>query len=322
MKICKFRFILALAGFAASVLVSGMSLAQTKMVIGLPVSTYGPFVPVYAARDLGMFAKNGVNAEITAFRGGMVAQEALAAGAVDMIDNSPVGAALGIKKGIKQKIVASSVVTLKGWYIMVLEDSPIKTLKDLEGKNVAITAAGGLTEFYLLWATQHAGIQHVNAVPVGGAGLVPALKAKQVDAAVMHAPLGVALMQEKQGRSIFDIDKEVPPNTPDVWVAKQELIDKDPKSIEAVLLSIYQAVDYMKTHEAESIALLKKYSGESSDKIVAWQQDEMLPTLPTSAKIDKKAVENSLALAKLAGIADLPAVEEIVTDRFASVGTH
>ena len=268
------------------------------------------------------FGKNGVNAEITAFRGGMVAEEALAAGAVDMIDNSPVGAALGIKKGLKQKIVASSVLTLKGWYIMVLEDSPIKTLKDLEGKNVAITAAGGLTEFYLLWATQHAGIQHANAVPVGGAGLVPALKAKQVDAAVVHAPLGVALMQEKQGRSIFDIDKEVPPNTPDVWVAKQELIDKDPKSIEAVLLSIYQAVDYMKTHEAESITLLKKYSGESSDKIIAWQQDEMLPTLPTSAKIDKKAVENSLALAKLAGIADLPAVDEIVTDRFASVGTH
>ena len=48
---------------------------------------------------------------------------------------------------------------------------------------MAITAAGGLTEFYLLWATQHAGISHVNAVRVGGAGLVPALKAKQVDAA-------------------------------------------------------------------------------------------------------------------------------------------
>ena len=186
MKINKFRFILALAGFASSVLASGTSFAQTKMVIGLPVSTYGPFVPVYAARDLGIFGKNGVNAEITAFRGGMVAQEGLAAGAVDMIDNSPVGAALGIKKGIKEKIVASSVLTLKGWYIMVLEDSPIKTIKDLEGKNVAITAAGGLTEFYLLWATQHAGIQHVNAVPVGGAGLLPALKAKQVDA-VGHA---------------------------------------------------------------------------------------------------------------------------------------
>lgn len=321
MQIHQFRLILALAGAACGILFSGPSIAQTKIVIGLPVSTYGPFVPVYAARDLGIFAKNGVNVEITAFRGGMVAEEALAAGSVDIIDNAPAGAALGVKKGVKQKIVAASVLTLKGWHIMVLNNSPIKTVKDLADKNVAITAAGGLTDFYLLWATQHAGV-HAKGIPVGGGGLVPALKSKQVDAAVMHLPLGVALMMQGQGRSIFDIEKEVPANTPDVWIAKQELIDKDPKAITAVLTAIYQAVDYMRAHRAESLDLLKKYSGESEDKIVAWEQDEMLPTLPTSAKIDRKTIENSFALAKLAGITDLPTLDEVYTDRFSSTTSH
>jgi NitT/TauT family transport system substrate-binding protein len=318
-RLCESRHVLALIGFACSFLAAGTSFAETKIVIGLPVSTYAPFVPVYAARDLGIFAKNGVNAEITAFRSGTVALEALAAGSVDMIDNSPVGVARGVQKGVKLKIVAASVLTLKGWHIMVPTDSPIKSVKDLEGKKVAITAAGGLTDFYLLWAAQNAGVKNVKAIPVGGAGLVPALKTKQTDAVVMHAPLGVALMMEKQGRSIFDIDKGVPPNAPDVWAARQDLIDKNPKVIEAALKSIYQAVEYMKSHKTESMALFKKYSGESDDKIIVWDQEEMLPTLPTSAQISKKTIENALALGKIGGLTDLPSADEVYTDRFASV---
>jgi NitT/TauT family transport system substrate-binding protein len=319
MQIFRIRSILAVAGFACAALIANVSVAETKIVIGLPVSTYAPFVPIYAARDLGIFTKNGIKAEITAFRSGTVAQEALAAGSVDMIDNSPIGAARGIQKGVKEKIVAASVLTLKGWHIMVLPDSPIKSVKDLEGKKIAITAAGGLTDFFRLWAMQHYGVKHIDVVPVGGAGLVPALKAKQADAAVMHAPLGVALMMEKQGRSIFDIDKEVPRNAPDVWVATQELIDKNPKAIEAVLKSIYQAVNYMKAHREESMALFRKYSGEKDDRIIAWDQDELLPTLPTSAKITKQEIEAALELGKLGGISGLPPVEEIFTDQFASV---
>lgn len=321
MQLRQFQLILALAGVACGILISGTSISQTKLVIGLPVSTYGPFVPVYAARDLGIFAKNGVNVEISAFRGGAVAEEALTAGSVDFIDNAPFSVALAVKKGSKQKIVAASVLTLKGWDIMVLSDSPIKTVKDLAGKNVAITAAGGLTDFYLKYATQQAGVQ-ANAIPVGGATLVPALKTKQVDAAVMHAPLPIALMLDKEGRSIFDIETGVLPNTPDVWVAKPELIDKNPKAIIAILKSIYQAVDYMKAHRAEGLTFFKKYSGESDDKVVAWQQDVMLPTLPTSAKVDKKMLENSLELGKMGGLTGLPSVDEIYTDKFASVTSH
>jgi NitT/TauT family transport system substrate-binding protein len=291
--------------------------AQTKIVIGLPVSTYGPFVPVYAARDLGIFAKNGANVEITAFRGGAVAQEALTAGSVDLIDNAPFNAALAVQKGVNQKIIATSVLTLKGWHIMVLPTSPIKTTKDLVGKNVAVTAAGGLTDFYLKYAAQQAGVA-VNAIPVGGASLVPALKGKQVDASTMHAPLPIALMLNNEGRSIYDIEKGVPPNTPDVWVAKQELIDKNPEAIAAVLKSIYQAVNYMKAHREEGLTFFKKYSGESDDKVVAWQQDEMLPTLPTAAKIDKAMLQNSIDLGKIGGL-NLPSADVMYSDKFASV---
>lgn len=298
--------------------------AQQKVTIGLPVTNYGPLVPVYAARDLGFFAKNDVAVEITAFRGSSAAQEALAAGAVDIIDTSPVGAARAIKKGIKEKIVGMSTKSPTGWHIMVLTDSPIKSVKDLEGKSVAITSAGGLTEYYLLWAARQAGVTNVNRVPVGAGGLVPSLKAGQVDASVMHSPLPYELILNNSGRSIFDIGKQLEGTIPDVWVARQDLIDSNPKATEGVLRSIYQAAAYMKLKQnrAESLALLKKYTGETDDKIVEVEQDVVLEGVATSARIEPKWLDLSFDLAKLAGVADLPPVSDVYTDKFAGVSAQ
>jgi NitT/TauT family transport system substrate-binding protein len=285
----------ALAGFAIPLL------AQQKVVIGLPVSNYGPVVPVYAAQELGLYAKNGVTVEITAFRGGGAMQEALAAGAVDLIENSPVGAAVAIKRGVKQKIVAAHVNAPMGWHIMVLPDSPIKSAKDLQGKNVAITSANGLTDYYVAWAAKRAGVTQYKAIPVGGGGLIPSLKGKQVDAAAMFSPLPYEMMLTNTGRSLVDFGKEMEPNLPDVWVAKQDLIDRNPRALEAVLRSIYQAVVYM--------------------KILEYEHDVVLSGVVTSARIEPKWLQFAFDLAKPSGI-ELPPVSEVYTDKFSAVSAQ
>ncbi len=65
--------------------------AQTTVRIGLAVPNFGPYAPVHAAEDLGLYKANGVKPEITAYRGGAAGQEALAAGAADMISFFPPG---------------------------------------------------------------------------------------------------------------------------------------------------------------------------------------------------------------------------------------
>ena len=79
--------------------------AQTTVKLGLAVPNYGPYAPVHVADELGYYKDNGVKVEITAYRGGGAAQEALAAGAADMINFFPPGVALAVKKGIKEKVV-------------------------------------------------------------------------------------------------------------------------------------------------------------------------------------------------------------------------
>ncbi len=136
------------------------------MKIGLAVPNFGAFAPVYAAEELGYYKEYGLTAEITAYRGGPAAQEALAAGAADIINFFPPGVALAVKKGIKEKIVGIGSAMPSGWAIVVMANSPFRTVADLAGKKIGITAKGATTDFYALWAAKKAGVA-IETIPVG-----------------------------------------------------------------------------------------------------------------------------------------------------------
>jgi NitT/TauT family transport system substrate-binding protein len=292
--------------------------AQTTVRIGLAVPNYGPYAPVYAAEELGYYKENGIKAEITAYRGGAAGQEALAAGAADIINFFPPGVALAAKKGIKEKIVGIGSATPVGWHIVVMSKSPYRTFKDLAGKKVGVTAKGSTTDFYALWAAQRAGVE-VQTVPVGPAALIPTLQSDQIDAAVLNSPLPFKLMIPGEGRSIVDLGKEMEPTLPDVWVATQAMIDSDPKAVEGTLKAIYKATAYMKKNRTYAVDFMKKFTREKDDRVVELEFEVVLSGRPSSARIDPKWIENSLGLAKLGGITDLPPVDQIFTERFAHV---
>src|SRR5271166_3135241 len=113
-------FTAQLAALGALLACAAGAHAQTTIKIGLAVPNYGPFAPVYAADELGYYKENGITAEITAYRGGPAAQEALAAGAADFINFFPPGVALAVKKGIKEKVVGIGSAKPLGWHIVVM----------------------------------------------------------------------------------------------------------------------------------------------------------------------------------------------------------
>ena len=292
--------------------------AQTTVRIGLAVPNYGPYAPIYAAEELGYYKEYGIKPEITAYRGGGAAQEALAAGAADMINFFPPGVALAVKKGIKEKIVGIGSATPYGWHIVVMASSPYQSIKDLAGKKIGVTAKGSTTDFFALWAADRAGVK-VEPVPVGAPSLIPTLKSGQIDAAVLNSPLPFRMILPGEGRSLIDLGKEMHPTLPDVWVATQTMIDGNPKAIEGTLRAIYRATAYMKNNRAYAIDYLRKFTGEKDAKVSEMEFEIVLMGRPTSAKIERKWLEDSLALARLGGFTDLPPIEEIYTDRFSAV---
>src|SRR5438105_3344476 len=116
--------------------ISGAASAEEVVRIGLAVPHNAAYVQFYAADTLGFYKEAGIKPEITIYRGGAASQEAMSAGAADIITYFGAGVGLAVSKGAKEKIVAAVDPTPHGWQFLVLANSPIKTLKDLDGKKV------------------------------------------------------------------------------------------------------------------------------------------------------------------------------------------
>jgi NitT/TauT family transport system substrate-binding protein len=307
----------ALASATLAGLWTGPAAAADKIRIGLPVPRYTPCSVVTAAEELGFYKNNGISAEVTAFGGGNTGQEALLGGATDLIIYFPASVARAVKKGVKEKIVGVGEIKATGWHVMVANESPIKTLKELDGKTVGVGATGGAISAYMLWIARDAKIQ-ARMIPVGPAGLIPSLKGQKVDACLLHSGLALPMLAHGEARSIYDLGS-MEPTVPDSWVALQSLIDSNPRLIAAALRSIYQVTDYMQKNRAFATDYLKKFTGESDEKLLNLEYDVLIKAMPISGKIDRKWLELSLEVGKAAGMIDEASVDEIYTDKFANV---
>ena len=162
--------------------------ALDKIRIALPTKTYFPTIIAETALRQKFFEKEGIDAELTVYKSGAEAFEAIAAGAADLTHGSPAIVAGGRKKGVDTKAVGGTALGYYGWHIIVPVDSPIKTLADLAGKKVGITSAGSASDIIAHWAMSE-GKAEFTRVPLGGGGLVPNLLSKNVDAIVLYSPL-------------------------------------------------------------------------------------------------------------------------------------
>jgi hypothetical protein len=97
------RFILA----GLCLLASGGVAAAKEIRIGLANGQSADYAPTFAAEKLGYFKAAGLDVKLIAFRGGAPAQEALTAGAADIITYFGPAVALAISKGTKQKMVGT-----------------------------------------------------------------------------------------------------------------------------------------------------------------------------------------------------------------------
>src|SRR4051812_32975279 len=178
----------ALASLVAVTVLAAPAAATAETIrVGLPTKTYWPTTVAETAVRQKLFEKEGITAELTIYRSGAETFEGMAAGAADIILDPPSLVSAGRKKGVMSRIVANAAMGNFGWQLMVPVKSTLE-VKDLNGRKVAITAAGSGSDLLALWTIQDRKIEFTR-VPVGGGGLVPNLLAGNVDAAVVYSPL-------------------------------------------------------------------------------------------------------------------------------------
>lgn len=311
----------SLACAAATLTFAGATAHAAETVrFALPTQSWWPTTIVEAADRLKLFAKEGIKPEVTIYKGGGPAFEAIAAKAADVTINPVYLVALGIPKGIQSKVVATGSVVFSGWHLMVRKDSTIQSPSDLEGKKIGITANGSGTDFLALWTANTHKVSF-SRIPVGGGGLTPNLMTKNVDAAVVYSPVSFELMTKGTGRSLINYGKAVEPNLNAAWIATDEMIQSRPQAVQGVLNAIYGAVKYMQNNRDYAVRLIAEING-LTDEVAAMEYEESIMTLSKDGAVSADSVQNNLDYGVMGGLTGLAPAAETFTTQFKPVPTQ
>jgi ABC-type nitrate/sulfonate/bicarbonate transport system substrate-binding protein len=314
---------LVLASLTATALLAAPLTARAETIrVGLPTKTYWPTTVAETAVRQKLFEKEGITAELTIYRSGAETFEGMAAGAADIILDPPSLVSAGRKKGVMSKIVANASMGNFGWQLMVPAKSTLE-VKDLNGKKVAITAAGSGSDLLALWTIQDRKIDFTR-VPVGGGGIVPNLLAGNVDAAVVYSPLSFQILKSGEARSILDYSTAVPPNLTAGWIVLDKFAEAKPQVVQKALNALYGAVQFMRNNRDVTVKLIADLY-EMPTEIAALEYENSIMKLETDGSMAasnvKDAVQLSLDLAKLGGLKDVVPAEDVYSTQFKPVPT-
>lgn len=300
-----------LAALAGGALFSTTIAAQAADLvrIGVPTKTFWPTILVTAGIENGIFAKEGLEAEMTIYRGGGETFEAIAADSADIGNVAAALVAIARTRGVDTKLVGNGADEWSGWILGVKTDSPIQDPKELDGKNVGITSAGSGTDQLALWAQTQAGVTF-NRVPVGGGGLVPNLLNDNLDAAVIYSPLSYQEVAAGTVRVLVDFATAMPPNLTGGWAVRDELLAERPDFVRRTLNAIYGSLQYMLENRDYAIELIAT-NNELPVEIAEMEFDKTFARLSRDGQMTLESVQVALDMAKASGAEELAPAEDV-----------
>ena len=167
------------------------SAAQSKQIKLAYCSQLLCGVPYEVARAGGYFKKHGLDVELVYTRGGSAAMQALVGGAVDYAATS-LDVAITAYANVGADIRRFAVTGRLPLFALVTAPktaSQIRTLKDLEGKTVAVSALGNADHALALFLLKNANadVAKVQFATLG-VNLLEALRQGQIDAGLVQEP--------------------------------------------------------------------------------------------------------------------------------------
>ncbi|HKT16586.1 MAG TPA: ABC transporter substrate-binding protein [Stellaceae bacterium] len=249
-------------GLVAALAQAAPSLAAETFRAGTPSGRNFTFLPLRIGIEKGIFAKNGLDLEVTDFGGGAKLQQAFVAGGIDLAVSAGTDMAF-IAKGASERAVAvAGRGTTLG--IVVPFDSPAKTVDDLKHKQIGVTTAGSFTEWLMRRYMQqhHWAADAATLVPIGSdvANDVALLTTHRIDAVEAPAALGFQLELSKRGRLVlqhFDLGPEF---IGQALYASNRIIHDDPDAVRRFVKAWFETIAWMRGHKDETVAITRSYT--------------------------------------------------------------
>jgi NitT/TauT family transport system substrate-binding protein len=237
--------------------------AQTKISIG-----YSPFIDAltaFAAKDKGIFAKHGLDAELILVPLNSNMPAAILSGSVNLGAMSTTVFLQAIDAGLKLQIAQNiSMLPNKDAVIAFATRSDVafEGGKGLEGKRVSVPGIGSSAEvLFQIWVSRNGGDpKKITAVEMASAQAGDAMRAKQIDGAVVVEPFLTRIVQGGIGKIGFRLTDGLPgPVTAISYVGESAWIAKNAPTVAAARAAFLEATEWVKANPAEARALITTY---------------------------------------------------------------
>ena len=151
----------------------------------------------------GIFKKHGLELEIVYTNGAGETQQAVISGSVDLgIAAGVMGVLSAYSKGAPVRVIGAETTGANDLYWYVKADSPIKSLKDTDGKTLAYSTNGSSTHGIVTAFMKQYQLKAKPTAMGGPAANLTAVMSGQVDVGWAAPPFGLDQLDQKQIRII------------------------------------------------------------------------------------------------------------------------
>ncbi len=298
-----------LAALAALTLMSGAAPAQQKVTIAIGGANCLCYLPTVLAKELGEYEKAGVNVEMVDFKGGSQALTAVLGGSADVVSGYFDHCVnLAAKNQHLQAFVVYDRYPGLALVVAPKNTATIKSVKDLAGKRVGVSAPGSSTDFFLKYLSKKNGVDPASIGVVGiglGATAIAAMEQGSVDAAVMLDP-AVTLLQGKNKDLRILSDTRTQKDTIEVFggeypggalYTRADWIEKNSAAAAAMAKAIVNTLKFIHSHSAEEIMAKMPPALVGADKALYLAAlKNTIPMYSTTGLMDPKGAQAVLAV--------------------------
>src|SRR6202790_61056 len=297
------------ATLLALMLMSDLAAAQSKITVAIGGGACLCYLPTVLAKQLGEFDKAGLAVELVDLKGGSDALKAVLGGSADVVSGYFDHCVNLAAK--KQELQAFVVYDRYPGLVLVVSPShtsEIKSIKDLAGKKVGVSAPGSSTDFFLKYLLRKNGLDPAGTSVIGvglGATAVAAMEQGQIDAAVMldpsvtvlqgsHSDLRILSDTRTQKDTLAVFGGEYPGGalySTKAWVNSHE------KDVQALTNAMLNTLAWIHSHSPEDVManMPPETVGKNKELYLAALKNT-IPMYSETGKMDPKGADAVLAV--------------------------
>lgn len=229
--------------------------AQTKLKVGL--LPFSESLAAVVADKEGFFKQEGLEIEITQFQSGAIALPVLQSGRVDIAISNTVATLQAIEQGLDAVVLAPAAVVRSAppdtTTALIVRKGEIGSLKDLEGKRIAVNVINSTAWLHAVAALDLHGVDYskVRFTEVPFPQMNDPLLNGQLDAIVQVEPFRSALMATGKTEIVsWPYVETAPKSDVTQYLALSAWVEKNKDAAVKFARAVIKGAEFAKTNEA------------------------------------------------------------------------